>query len=112
MNLYFNIFYIISIIEIVKSDSSSNTDSNFWQDNIWLIILLIIISVGLIVLIVFISIKIYKNYRQNKNQSNENNFVNTERSSQKLISDYDKNGTENKKIKYKERPMTEIKEDE
>ena len=112
MNIYFIIIYIISFIEIIKSDSSSNNDSYFWKDNIWLIILLIIISVGLIILIVFISIKIFKNCRRNKKPNNENISVNTERSSQKLVSDYDKNGRNNKKIKYKERPMEEIKEDE
>ena len=43
-------------------------------------------------------------------KENENNFVNTERSSQKYISDYDKIDQNNKKIKYKQRPLKEIEE--
>ena len=60
-----------------------------------------------IILIVFISIKIYKNSRKKTSQNKEINLVDTERASQQYISEYDKNGKNNKKIKYKERPMKE-----
>ena len=39
------------------------------------------------------------------------NFVDTERSSQQYISEYNKNTKKNKKIKYKERPLEEIEND-
>ena len=109
INLIF--LFLCSLIEIIKSGSSNNTDSNFWNDNLWLFILLIILSVALIILIVFISIKIYHKFKSANKKENENNFVNTERSSQKYISDYDKLGQNNKKIKYKQRPLKEIEEE-
>ena len=99
-----------SLIERIKSNSTNNTESNFWDDNLWLLILLIILSVALIILIVFISIKLYQKFKSANKKENENNFVNTERSSQKYISDYDKIDQNNKKIKYKQRPLKEIEE--
>ena len=107
-NLVF--LFVCSLIEKTKS-SSSNSDSNFWDDNLWLLIILIILSIALIILIVFISIKICQNYKSANKKENENNFINTERSSQKYISDYEKVGQNNQKIKYKQRPLREIEEE-
>ena len=111
MNYILNLIFICSLIKTTESNSTSSNDSTFWEDNVWLLIILIILSIALIVLIVFISIKMCRNYRAVTRQENENNFVNTERSSQKYISEYDKNGKNNKKIKYKERPLKEIEEE-
>ena len=109
INLLF--LFFVSLIERIKSNSTNNTESNFWDDNLWLLILLIILSVALIILIVFISIKLYQKFKSANKKENENNFVNTERSSQKYISDYDKIDQNNKKIKYKQRPLKEIEEE-
>ena len=99
MIINFHFLFLFSLIERIKSNSSNNTESNFWEDNLWLLILLIILSVALIILIVFISIKLYQKFKSANKRENENNFVNTERSSQKYISDYDKLGENNQKIK-------------
>ena len=110
MNIYFLFLFYCSFIEKIRANSSNDTDSNFWNDNIWLFILLIIFSVAIIVVIVVISIKIYKRFK-NKNSQKKENFVDTERSSQQYISEYNKNTIKNKKIKYKERPLEEIEND-
>ena len=111
MIINFHFLFLFSLIERIKSNSSNNTESNFWEDNLWLLILLIILSVALIILIVFISIKLYQKFKSANKRENEINFVNTERSSQKYISDYDKLGENNQKIKYKQRPLKEIEEE-
>ena len=111
MNNFCFIFFIFSLIEKIRTDSSNSDESNFWNDNIWLFVLLIILSISLVVIIIFISIKIYKKCKNSNSQENKNNFVNTERATQQYISDYDKNLQNNKKIKYKERPLKEIDEE-
>ena len=45
------------------------------------------------------------------NSSSKILMVNSERSSQKYISDYEKVGQNNQKIKYKQRPLREIEEE-
>ena len=107
MKIYFLFVFFGSLIEKIIANSLKDNDNNFWEDNIWLLVLLIIFSVGLIILIVFISIKIYRNNKKKNSQNKENNLVDTERSSQQYISEYDKNGKNNKKIQYKERPLKE-----
>ena len=107
MSIYIFLVFFGFLIEKIIENSLKDNNDNFWEDNIWLIVLLIIFSVGLIILIVFISIKIYKNNKRKNSQNKENNLVDTERSSQQYISEYDKNGKNNKKIQYKERPSKE-----
>ena len=107
MKIYFLFVFFGSLIEKIIANSLKDNDNNYWEDNIWLLVLLIIFSVGLIILIVFISIKIYRNSRKKTSQNKVINLVDTERASQQYISEYDKNGKNNKKIKYKERPMKE-----
>ena len=111
MSIYFFLVFFGFLIEKIIANSLKDNNDNFWEDNIWLIVLLIIFSVGLIILIVFISIKIYKNNKRKNPQNKENNLVDTERSSQQYISEYDKNGKNNKKIQYKERPLNEREND-
>ena len=58
MKIYFLFVFFGSIIEKIIANSLKDNDNNFWEDNIWLLVLLIIFSVGLIILIVFIIQKI------------------------------------------------------
>ena len=107
---YSKLFIVCSLIKMIKTSSSETDD--FWANNIWLLVILIILSIALIIIIVIISFKIYKKYKNSNQNEKENNFVNTERSSQKYISDYDKQRKNNKKLQYKERPLIEIVEDD
>ena len=107
MNIYFLFIFFGSLIEKIISNSLKDNNNNFWDDNIWLFVLLIIFSVALIIIIVFISIKMCRKNKRKNLQNKEINLVDTERSSQQYISEYDKNGKNNKKIQYKERPSKE-----
>ena len=112
MNDLKKIFLIILLNEGINSNSSNNDDTSFWEDNIWLLVLLIILIIAVIVVIVYISINLYKKFKESKNKNSNNYSVNTERSSQKYISEYDKNGHNRQKLKYKERPLKEIEEEQ
>jgi len=84
--IYFQLFIIIAK-EIITNPLRNNREKNdFWENNIWLFILLIIIIIILIALIILIIFKIYQSIKKEKNKK-ENEMVNSERSSQKYISE-------------------------
>ena len=111
MNFNLKIIFFYSLICEIKSNFSAD-DSDFWDNNIWLIILLIVFSIALIILIILVTIKICKKckIKNNKINNNENqkNFVNTERETQKYSSDYVNNSQNSTKLKYKQRPSKDF----
>ena len=109
MNNLNKIFLILLLNKGINSNSSNNDDSSFWEDNLWLLIILIILAIALIIVIVFISIKICKKVKDSNN--NNSNLIKEQRSTQKYISEYNKNGQNHKKLNYKERPLKEIEEE-
>ena len=109
MNNLNKIFLILLLNKGINSNSSNNDDSSFWEDNLWLLIILIILAIALIIVIVFISIKICKKFKDSNN--NNSNLIKEQRSTQKYISEYNKNGQNHKKLNYKERPLKEIEEE-
>ncbi len=110
MNNLNKIFLILLLNKGINSNSSNNDDSSFWEDNLWLLIILIILAIAFIIVIVFISIKICKKVK-NSNNNNNSNLIKEQRSTQKYISEYNKNGQNHKKLNYKERPLKEIEEE-
>ena len=109
MKKVFAFFQILISSKSIKSSidlRKSEEQSEFWEENIWLFIILIIIVIILLIILIFLSIKIYKILKKNKIKNND--MINTESSSYKYISEYNKRKT--KKLKYNERKM-EIKEE-
>ena len=102
--------YFILTNEIIINYLRNNVEEDYFSEqNIWIIILLIIILVILIIVIIILIIKIYKSI-QKRNNEKANISVNTERPSQKYISNYNKKRKKINKMKYKERMIEEKEE--
>ena len=104
-------FVLLTIFIIITKEMLSNPlrnikeENDFWEEKyIWLFIILIIILILLFVIIVLLLIKIYTKIKKgiNRNQNKEN-LVNSERSSQKYISEYNPKKKKIKILKYKTR---------